>query len=83
MLQILKDIQLVNKSFESNEANPTKFLKDLLLLIKSLVKKVVIPTFRIDSLEANIEEVLDPKSFLGYEFEKEVEVLRARLHFAR
>ncbi|KAK4322448.1 hypothetical protein Pmani_006788 [Petrolisthes manimaculis] len=76
LLPILKDVQRVHKSFESNEADPTKLLGDITLLIKSLVQKVVLPTLTVDPLEGNIEDTLDPKPYLGYLFEKEVEVLK-------
>lgn len=39
LVPVLKDIRRVNKSFEANDVDPTKLLDDLVLLIKSLVKK--------------------------------------------
>ena len=78
MLPIVKDIQRVNKAFESNDADPTKLLNDLVLLVKSLVNKIVLPTSRVDPLEGNFEEYLDPKPYLGYDFEKEVDALREK-----
>lgn len=78
LLPLLKDVQRVNKSFESNEADPTKLLSDLVMLVKSLVKKIVIPTSTVDPLEGNFEDALDPKPYLGYAFEKEVEALREK-----
>lgn len=78
LLPILKDVQRVNKSFESNEADPTKLLQDLVTLVKSLVNKVVLPTSKVDPLHGNIEDVLDPKPYMGYLFEKEIELQREK-----
>lgn len=78
MLPVVKDIQRVNKAFESNEADPTKLLNDLVMLVKSLVKKIVLPTSRVDPLEGNFEEYLDQKPYLGYDFEREVDALREK-----
>lgn len=62
----LKDIQRVNNSFNFNKPDP---------IIKSLVHRIFLPTAKVDPLDGNINEFLDPKIFLGYLFEKEVEVL--------
>ncbi|XP_068229521.1 E3 SUMO-protein ligase KIAA1586-like [Palaemon carinicauda] len=78
LLPVLKDIQRVNKAFESNESDPTKLLDDLLMVLKSLVNKVVLPTAKVDPLEGNISEFLDPKPYLGYQFEKEIETLKQK-----
>lgn len=78
LLPVLKDVQRVNKSFESNEADPTKLLEDLILLIKSLIHKIILPTSNVDPLEGKIENVLDPKPYLGYQFEKEIDLLKEK-----
>lgn len=78
LLPVLKDIQRVNKSFESNDADSTKLLSDLMMLIKSLIRKIVLQTKIIDPVEGNFEDVIDPKSYLGYDFEREVEALREK-----
>lgn len=36
---ILREVQNVNKSFESNNADPCKLLNDLTNLVKSVIKK--------------------------------------------
>ena len=78
LMPILKDVQRVNKSFESNEVDPTKLLGDITLLIKSLVQKVVLLTSNVDPLEGNVEDNLDPKPYLGHQFEKELEDLKKK-----
>lgn len=78
LLPVLKDIQRVNKSFESNDADSTKLLSDLIMLIKSLIRKIVLPTKEIDPVEGNFEDAIDPKPYLGYDFEKEVEALQEK-----
>jgi len=37
---VLSSVQHVNKAFQANEADPSKFLQDLTLVIKSLAKMV-------------------------------------------
>jgi len=70
---ILEEVQIVNKSFESNYADPCKLLSDLTNLVKSTVRKIVTPMCREDFLTVRIEDYLNPKSYLGYSFEKTVE----------
>lgn len=68
---ILGEVQRVNKKFEAEVQDPTKLLSDLLHLIDSMKSKVLIPgkTLKADEL---IESYLDPRPYLGYEFEKEM-----------
>ncbi|KAH9359893.1 hypothetical protein HPB48_011061 [Haemaphysalis longicornis] len=66
---IMADVQKVNKAFEAKNADQTKLLKDLMTLLSSLVKKVVIPTQQIDVLTCRLEDHLNPKPYLGYLFE--------------
>ncbi|XP_042894354.1 uncharacterized protein LOC122268140 [Penaeus japonicus] len=73
LVPILKDVRRVNKAFESNDADPTKLLDDLVLLIKSLLRKVILPTSKVDILEGNIESFISPKPYLGYDFEQHME----------
>lgn len=67
---ILEEVQIVNKSFESNNADPCKLLSDLTNLVKSTVRKIVTPMCREDFLTVKIENYLNPKPYLGYSFEK-------------
>lgn len=64
LLPVLKDVQRVKMSFESNEADPAKLLEDLILLDKSLIRKITVPSSNVSPLEDKIENVLDPKPFL-------------------
>lgn len=66
---ILQEVQNVNKKFESKSQDPTKLLNDLILLIKSLCCKIVLPGFRLDFENSKVENHLDPNPYLGYEFE--------------
>lgn len=78
---ILEEVQRVVKIFESSNADHSKILSDLLLLISFLLKKVVIPTAKIDPLSADFENHLDPKPYMGYSFEKIMDELRIE-HFS-
>ncbi|KAH7976983.1 hypothetical protein HPB52_022793 [Rhipicephalus sanguineus] len=74
---ILREVQHANKAYERNDANPAKLLEGLVLLIKTICSKVVIPTAKIDPLCQPIDGHLDPKPYLGYEFEKLANTLPA------
>ena len=74
---ILNETQRVNKAFESSNQDPVKLLSDLTLLIKSLYSKITIPTAQIDSLVTSLDDFIDSKAYLGYEFE--TEIVRANL----
>jgi hypothetical protein len=65
--------KLINKSFESINADPCKLLSDLTNLVKSTVRKIVTPMCREDFLTVRIEDYLNLKPYLGYSFEKTVE----------
>lgn len=68
---ILGEVQRVNKKFEAEVQDPTKLLSDLLHLIDSMKSKVFIPGKTLKAGEL-IESYLDPRPYLGYEFEKEM-----------
>ncbi|XP_040077359.1 uncharacterized protein LOC120849243 [Ixodes scapularis] len=67
---ILREVQRANKAYERNDADPSRLLEGLTLLIKTVCSKVLIPTTNIDPLCQPIDGHLDPKPYLGYEFEK-------------
>lgn len=67
--QILSEVQSVNKKFEADVQDPTKLLSDLVHLIDSLSAKIVIPGKKLKESDS-LQEHLDPKPYLGYEFEK-------------
>ena len=72
---ILTEVQ-VNKLFESKNIEKVKLLNDLTMLMKSIAKKLVLPTCNIDLLNSNIEEYLDPKPYLSYRFELKIQDLK-------
>ena len=72
LLPILKEVERVNFSFESNESDPTVLLDDITLLIKFLVTKITLTAANVDPLDGNIDNALDPKPYLGYQFETEM-----------
>ncbi|KAH8025106.1 hypothetical protein HPB51_003022 [Rhipicephalus microplus] len=74
---MLREVQRTNKAYERNDADPAKLLEDLTLLIKMVCSKVLIPTAKIDPLRQPIDGHLDPKPYLGYEFEKLASTLPA------
>lgn len=69
---VLHDVQLVNKAFESKTADSSKLVRDLIHLLKLLVKKITTPNtgYRIFT-EHKIEDYVDRNCYLGYEFEYE------------
>ena len=75
---LLSEIQVVNKSFEGNNVDPCKLLDDVVNLIQSLLKKVVLPTYNVSRnfLNHNFENHLDPRAYLGYLFENKIADLR-------
>lgn len=73
---VLIEVQQVNKLFESKNIEKVKLLNDLILLIKSIGKKLVLPTCNIDLLNSNIDDYLNDKPYLGYRFEIKIEELK-------
>lgn len=66
---ILLEIQLVNKSFESNNADPCKLLSDLTLLVRSVAKRFVNPYCKKDPLTTNMDSYVIPQMLFSNEFE--------------
>ncbi|CAK1597250.1 unnamed protein product [Parnassius mnemosyne] len=70
LLPILDEVQRVNKNFESNDRDPTKLLNDLVELVESVARRIILPIAQIDVLTAtNLESYLDPSPYMGYGFE--------------
>jgi len=65
----LREVQAVNKMFESNSTNHLKVLDDLWFCITSLTKKICNVQSGMDPITMNIEDNLIPQPYLGYEFE--------------
>jgi hypothetical protein len=68
---IVQLVQKTNKIFESRSADPTKLLQDLKQLYVNIVSKIVTPgrLHRIDLLNDNFENYIDPNPYLGFAFE--------------
>lgn len=71
---ILEDVNRVNKTFESNVADPTKLMGDLKTLLNSLIKKITTPNSAFKLFHDNIEDYIpvDSNCYLGYLFEVEM-----------
>jgi hypothetical protein len=69
--EIHPEVQKVDKNFESNTANPSKFLSDLVMLIYFLMKKIFLSTYSVERnvLNSDSERNLDPTVHLEYAFE--------------
>lgn len=65
---VLRDVQAVVKAYQSEQCDPTKRINDLVNLVKVTSRKVTLPS--VDPLIAPISDYIDPKPYLGYEFEK-------------
>lgn len=76
---ILTEVQHINLMFQSNSVDRAKLLDDLVLLIQSLAKKVVTPCCKEDLLKVNIKEYLNLNSYLGYEFEERLKIIRNKI----
>lgn len=67
---LLQDVQRTVKTFQGENVDPTKLLSDLSYLISATSRRVMIPSSRIDPLTSDIASYIDPRAYLGYEFEK-------------
>lgn len=75
---ILSDVQRINKSFESNESDPTRLFQDLSMLIKSLGQKILLPNSDVDLLGSDdFDNYINRKAYLGYAAEQRISELRA------
>lgn len=75
---ILTEVQKTNKLFESKSIDKVKLLDDLVMLFKSIGKKLVLPTCKADLFTCTIEDYLDSKPYLGYLFETKINDLRTK-----
>ncbi|KAG7166676.1 hypothetical protein Hamer_G010297 [Homarus americanus] len=57
---VLAEVQAVNLAFEAEMQDPTKLMKDLVLLIDSLGSKILTPGKKLSNWTV-IEEHLDPR----------------------
>lgn len=72
---ILTDVQRVNKSFESNNVDPTLLLNDLSMLIFNIGNKIFLPNWKAENVEKDIQKYLNPKPYLGFQFNKKIDEL--------
>lgn len=69
---VLIEVQLVNKLFESNNADPTRLYFELNKLLECLISKIKLPHVKIDLMEGKIEDFIDRRCYLGYSFENTI-----------
>lgn len=67
---ILEEIQKLNKSFESNTADPSKLLSDLTNMVRSIAKRFINPQCRLNPLTSNMDSYTMNNVYFGYEFEQ-------------
>lgn len=67
---ILEEIQKVNKSFESNTADPSKLITDLTNIVHSITKRFSNPQCHINSLTFNMDSYTMSNVYFGHEFEQ-------------
>lgn len=72
---LLGEIQRVNELFESEYVDPTKLGTELISLITCLGKIIAIPTFNFNQ-SLNFTDYLNPKPYLDFGFEKQIEDLK-------
>jgi len=63
-----KEVQQVNKFFESNTADPTKLLNDLINFVNSIAKWFVVPGCKKNPLICDMDSYVSPYIYFGYEF---------------
>ena len=73
----MSDVQRVNKMFESKTIDHLKLLDELVTLLKTIGKTLVLLSSRCNFLVDNVEEYLNAKPYLGYRFEKKIKSLIA------
>ena len=61
---ILTEVQRTNILFESKNVDKMKLLDDLLMLLKTIFTKLILPTCKADPLTCKIKDYLDPKAYL-------------------
>ncbi|KYN09966.1 hypothetical protein ALC57_17904 [Trachymyrmex cornetzi] len=64
---VLSELQILNKSFQSNTNDPTKLLNDLVMVIYSLKNKVI-----FDIITTDFDNYIDRTCYLGYRFENQI-----------
>ncbi|KAF5274433.1 hypothetical protein FQR65_LT04349 [Abscondita terminalis] len=62
---MLLEVNRVNKAFESNSADPTKLLEELMNLLHALVSKVTTPNSKFNFLSDRLEDFIDKNCYLG------------------
>ena len=75
---ILIEVQRVNNFFESKNIERVKLLDDLILLIKSIGNRLILPTLKNDVINENIDDYLCPNHSLGYRFEAKIDETKQR-----
>ena len=76
---VLIEVQQVNKLFAAKSVDKVKLLNELILLITSIGKKIVLPTSNIDILTSKVDDdFLNPKPYLGYQFETKVAEMKSQ-----
>ena len=75
---VLIEVQQVNKLYEAKNEEKVKLLNELILLITSIGKKLVVPTCKIDILTTKVDDFLNPKPYLGYRFETKIAEMKSQ-----
>lgn len=73
---ILSSLQNLNKSFQSQSADPTKLLSDMEMCMNYLKQFVINPTADVDIFSTEFENHVFYDCYLGYTFETRLSELR-------
>ena len=68
----------MNKLFEAKSVDKVKLLNELILLITSISEKIVLPTSNIDILTTKVDDFLNLKPYLGFQFETKVAEMKSQ-----
>lgn len=73
---ILSRVQILNKSFQSKDCDPTKLLNDMELTINFLKQFIIKPTVEIDVITSEFSQYICYDCYLGYTFESHIKSLK-------
>lgn len=71
---VLHEVQKLNKSFESNTADPTKLFSDLKTLLYTYCSQVVLYSEEFDPLLSPLTPFLIPTPYFSYDFEEYIKL---------
>ncbi|XP_052854739.1 uncharacterized protein LOC128263691 isoform X2 [Drosophila gunungcola] len=69
---VLKNMQILNKLFQSEQGDSSKLLNEIILAINALGNLIIPPDANIDIFKDDLEDCAVNDLYMGYAFEKEI-----------